>query len=81
MIEEPKAALFQSIDAAGAAADGPGARAAGRPGDDQAAGRDRGGLPPSTCCHTFRATGITAYLSNGDTLEHAQHTGLAQAAM
>ena len=29
-------------------------------------------LPPSTCCHTFRATGITAYLSNGGTLEHAQ---------
>ena len=21
------------------------------------------GRPPSTCCHTFRATGITAYLS------------------
>ena len=30
------------------------------------------GLPPSTCCHTFRAAGITAYLSNGGTLEHAQ---------
>ena len=29
-------------------------------------------LLPSTCCHTFRATGITAYLSNGGTLEHAQ---------
>ena len=25
------------------------------------------GLPASTCCHTFRATGITAYLSNGGT--------------
>ena len=24
------------------------------------------GLPPSTCCHTFRATGITAYLSTGE---------------
>ncbi|HEY1876760.1 MAG TPA: tyrosine-type recombinase/integrase [Rhizomicrobium sp.] len=24
------------------------------------------------CCHTFRATGITAYLSNGGALEHAQ---------
>ncbi|MDZ4697862.1 MAG: tyrosine-type recombinase/integrase [Deltaproteobacteria bacterium] len=24
------------------------------------------------CCHTFRATGITAYLENGGTLEHAQ---------
>jgi site-specific recombinase XerD len=29
------------------------------------------GLPSSTCCHTFRATGITAYLSNGGTLENA----------
>jgi integrase len=30
------------------------------------------GLPCSTCCHTFRATGITTYLENGGTLEHAQ---------
>jgi integrase/recombinase XerD len=30
------------------------------------------GLPYSTCCHTFRATGITTYLKNGGTLEHAQ---------
>jgi integrase/recombinase XerD len=30
------------------------------------------GLPFSTCCHTFRATGITTYLQNGGTLEHAQ---------
>ena len=30
------------------------------------------GLPASTCCHTFQATGITAYLSNGGTLKHAQ---------
>jgi integrase/recombinase XerD len=29
-------------------------------------------LPYSTCCHTFRATGITGYLQNGGTLEHAQ---------
>jgi integrase len=28
--------------------------------------------PYSTCCHTFRATGITTYLKNGGTLEHAQ---------
>ena len=28
-------------------------------------------LPYSTCCHTFRATGITAYLQNGSTLERA----------
>ena len=30
------------------------------------------GLPSSICCHSFRATGITAYLLNGGTLEHAQ---------
>jgi integrase len=24
------------------------------------------GLPYSTCCHTFRATGITTYLLNGE---------------
>jgi integrase len=30
------------------------------------------GLPASTCCHTFRATGITTYLSNGGTIEKAQ---------
>ena len=30
------------------------------------------GLPESTCCHTFRATGITAYLENGGTIENAQ---------
>ena len=32
----------------------------------------KAGLPPSTCCHTFRATGITAYLDNGGTIENAQ---------
>jgi site-specific recombinase XerD len=30
------------------------------------------GLPNTICCHTFRATGITTYLLNGGTLEHAQ---------
>ena len=32
------------------------------------------GLPfsTSTCCHTFRATGITVYLENGGTIENAQ---------
>ena len=30
------------------------------------------GLPYSTCCHTFRATGIITYLENGGALEHAQ---------
>lgn len=30
------------------------------------------GLPADICNHTFRATGITAYLLNGGLLEHAQ---------
>jgi integrase/recombinase XerD len=33
---------------------------------------ENAGLPSSTCCHTFRATGITAYLENGGTIENAQ---------
>jgi integrase/recombinase XerD len=31
-----------------------------------------GGLSGRVCCHTFRATGITAYLDNGGTIENAQ---------
>lgn len=30
------------------------------------------GLPSTLCCHSFRATGITAYLENGGTIENAQ---------
>ena len=30
------------------------------------------GLPDTICNHTFRATGITAYLKNGGTIEHAE---------
>jgi integrase/recombinase XerD len=30
------------------------------------------GISAAACCHTFRATGITAYLENGGTLENAQ---------
>lgn len=30
------------------------------------------GLPETTSCHTFRATGITTYLENGGTIENAQ---------
>ena len=30
------------------------------------------GVPAATCCHTFRATGSTAYLANGGALENAQ---------
>ena len=70
-LEEPKAALFQSMDPAGR-------QLTGRALDRRVAlamikrRAATAGLPPSTCCHTFRATGITAYLSNGGTLEHAQ---------
>lgn len=31
------------------------------------------GLSQQICCHTFRATGITAYLLNDGSLEHAQN--------
>lgn len=30
------------------------------------------GVSPETCCHTFRATGITTYLENGGSIENAQ---------
>jgi integrase/recombinase XerD len=33
---------------------------------------EKAGLPVRTCCHTFRATGITVYLENGGTIEKAQ---------
>lgn len=29
-------------------------------------------LSDQVCCHTFRATGITAYLENGGTIENDQ---------
>ena len=76
-LEEPKVALFQSMDPSGR-------RLTGRALERRlvlAMVKRRAataGLPPSTCCHTFRATGITAYLSHGGTLEHAQQiAGLA----
>ena len=57
----------------GAAADGPGALAAPRPGDDQAADGGGGSTSPALdLLPHVRATGITAYLSHGGTLEHAQ---------
>ena len=70
-LDAAKAALFQSVDPAGRRLTG---RALSRRLvlamiKRRAAAAD---LPPSTCCHTFRATGITAYLSNEGTLEHAQ---------
>ena len=70
-LDEAKAALFQSVDPAGRRLTG---RALSRRVVLAMIKRRAAaaGLPPSTCCHTFRATGITAYLSNGGTLEHAQ---------
>ena len=69
-IEEAKAPLFQSVDGAGRLSGRPLARRAVLAMIKRRA--SAAGLPASTCCHTFRATGITAYLSNGGTLEHAQ---------
>ena len=69
-LEDGRAPLFQSVDRAG--------RLSGRPLGRRAVlamikrRAVAAGLPVTTCCHTFRATGITAYLSNGGTLEHAQ---------
>ena len=68
--EEAKAPLFQSVDGAGRLSGRPLARRAVLAMIKRRA--SAAGLPASTCCHTFRATGITAYLSNGGTLEHAQ---------
>lgn len=31
------------------------------------------GISPVVTCHSFRAIGITAYLENGGTIEHAEH--------
>ena len=67
---DARAPLFQSVDRTG--------RLSGRPLGRRAVlamikrRAVAAGLPASTCCHTFRTTGITAYLSNGGTLEHAQ---------
>ena len=33
----------------------------------------RAGIASRVCCHTMRATGITAYLENGGSVEHAQN--------
>ncbi len=38
------------------------------------------GLPESICCHTWRATGITSYLQNGGSLEHAMQIACHESA-
>ena len=70
VVEDAKAPLFQSVDRAGRLSGRPLARRAVLAMIKRRAAAV--GLPATTCCHTFRATGITASLSNGWTLEHAQ---------
>jgi integrase/recombinase XerD len=38
------------------------------------------GIETEICCHTFRATGITAYLKNGGRLEIAQQMAAHESA-
>jgi site-specific recombinase XerD len=68
--DEPKSPLFRSVDKHRKITPNPMART-----DVLRMIKRRAleaGLPSSTCCHTFRATGITAYLENGGTIENAQ---------
>jgi integrase/recombinase XerD len=70
MENEKKSPLFRSIDRHRRITDRPMSRA-----DVLRMIKRRAhdaGLPSTTCCHTFRATGITAYLENGGTIENAQ---------
>ena len=70
LLEDGKTPLFQSVDRSGRLSGRPlGRRAVLAMVKRRAMAAE---LPATTCCHTFRATGITAYLSNGGTLEHAQ---------
>ena len=69
-LEDGRAPLFQSVDRAGQLSGRLLGRRAVLAMIKRRAVAAR--LPATTCCHTFRATGITAYLSNGGTLEHAQ---------
>ena len=61
-LDEAKAPLFQSVDPAGRRLT---SRVLSRRLVLAMIKRRAAGacLPPSTCCHTFRATGITVYLS------------------
>ena len=69
-LKEAKAPLLQSVDRSGRLSRRPLVRRAVLAMIKRRAAA--AGLPATTCCHTFRATGITAYLSNGGTLEHVQ---------
>ena len=69
-LDEARAPLFQSVDRARQLSGRPFARRAVLAMIKRRA--SAAGLPASTSCQTLRATGITAYLSNGGTLHHAQ---------
>lgn len=76
--DEKRSPLFRSMDRRG--------RVSARPLDRSAVlymvkRRARAaGLPAELCNHTFRATGITAYLENGGTLENAQQIAAHESA-
>jgi site-specific recombinase XerD len=67
----PKVPLFQSVDRSRAALTG---KPLHRVDVFRMIRRraKQAGLNVAVCCHTFRATGITAYLENGGTIENAQ---------
>ena len=67
----PKAPLFQSVDITKSRLKG--TRMNRQIVFQMVRRRARGaGRPPSINCHSFRATGITNYLSNGGSLEDAR---------
>ncbi len=68
---DPKGPLFRTVHGRGQALQR--RRLAARNALDMACRRaDQAGLATAVTNHTFRATGITAYLKNGGTLEHAK---------
>lgn len=70
ILEQKKSPLFRSIDRSGRVTERPMTRNdAFRMVKRRAAAA---GLSSKTSCHSFRATGITAYLENGGTIENAQ---------
>lgn len=70
IIEQKRSPLFRSIDRSGRLTErGLTRNDALRMVKRRAAAA---GLSPKTSCHSFRATGITAYLENGGTIENAQ---------
>jgi site-specific recombinase XerD len=76
--EQKKAPLFRTVDRRGRLTDRPLLRTNVL---EMIKRRARQvGLSDAISCHTFRATGITAYLENGGTLEHAQQIAAHESA-